>query len=388
MMAKRLSILILLVLMLGAFSVPVSHAQTFGCYASLPARLTVGAQGRVTPGLPNALRTQPNRSAGSFVIGEIPAGGVFTVLAGPNCSDSMNWWQVNYNGLIGWTAEGSAYGTYWLEPVVNATCMSLPSRLYVGTQGRVTPGDPNVLRSQPFQGGGSIVLAYIPAGDGFIVVGGPSCSNGITWWQVNYFGTIGWTPEGQNFTYWTEPIFSLPPTPTPIPQGCSLPTHMLVGYTGIVTPGLPNRLRSTPSLTGRFLRNMNAGETFNVLSGPHCADGMIWYQVRYRGTAGWTAEGQGTTYYIDPLICPGFLPSQIAAGYNGVVTPGLPNRLRSQAATWSATLTTIPAGGVFSVVGGPVCSENAAWWQVRYGGITGWTMEGQGGTYWLTPLFQ
>ena len=385
-MFRRILILIALVLVLAAVTVSAAHAQPTTCYGALPPRLTVGGQGQVTPGLPNALRSQPGLGWGSSVLGEIPAGGIFTVLAGPNCADGFNWWLVNYNGMVGWTGEGAAYGAYWLEPIANPTCMTVPSRLYVGAQGRVTPGEPNVLRSQPFQGAASQIIAYIPAGDSFTIRLGPSCSNGITWWEVNWRGLIGWTPEGQHGTYWTEPIFTLPPTP--VPQTCTLPTRMLVGYSGRITPGMPNRLRATPSLSGRFLRNLEAGEVFNVLSGPHCADGVTWYQVRYRGITGWTAEGQGTTYYTEPLICPGFMASQIVPGYNGRVTPGLPNRLRASASTASSTLALIPGGATFSVIGGPVCGQNSAWWQVTYAGITGWTMEGQGIEYWLEPVFQ
>ena len=31
-----------------------------------------------------------------------------------------------------------------------------------------------------------------------MVLSGPVCANGLTWWQVNYRGMIGWTVEGQN----------------------------------------------------------------------------------------------------------------------------------------------------------------------------------------------
>jgi hypothetical protein len=84
------------------------------CPGALPPRLGIGKQARVIPNTSsNNLRDTPATGA---VLQQIPAGGVFTVLAGPTCADSINWWQVNYNGTIGWTAEGDANG-YWLEPV-------------------------------------------------------------------------------------------------------------------------------------------------------------------------------------------------------------------------------------------------------------------------------
>lgn len=83
------------------------------CLGVPPPRLTVGGQGRVTPGLPNKVRSAPTTSAAA--IGSIPGEAVFTVIGGPRCADGYLWWQVNYNGLIGWTASGSG-SEYWVEP--------------------------------------------------------------------------------------------------------------------------------------------------------------------------------------------------------------------------------------------------------------------------------
>src|SRR5690606_19339913 len=83
------------------------------CPGLLPSRLTVGLLGRVTPGGPNNVRA--TASAQAQQLGQIPGEGVFTVLSGPQCVEGMAWWEVDYNGLRGWTAEGQG-STYWLEP--------------------------------------------------------------------------------------------------------------------------------------------------------------------------------------------------------------------------------------------------------------------------------
>jgi hypothetical protein len=75
--------------------------------------LVVGEQGRVTPGLPNKIRVSPSLSADQ--IGHIPGEGVFTVLDGPECADGLNWWRVEYQGIVGWTAAGES-GDPWVEP--------------------------------------------------------------------------------------------------------------------------------------------------------------------------------------------------------------------------------------------------------------------------------
>jgi uncharacterized protein YraI len=170
------------------------------CTASLPARLVVGGYGKVTPGAANNLRS--STSTTSTRVGQIPGGSAFRVVGGPVCAENMTWYQVNYNGIVGWTAEGKNH-TYWLEPFV---CAGTPApRLVVGGWGWVTPGLPNSLRSQPSTAYTSVKLGQIPGGQSFSVMGGPVCASGYIWWQVNYNGTVGWTPEGQGSTYWLEP---------------------------------------------------------------------------------------------------------------------------------------------------------------------------------------
>ena len=89
---------------------PLSIAQ---CPGSPVPRLEIGGVARVTPGAPNRVRAQASTSAA--VLTNMPAGTEFVVLAGPICADGYAWWQVNYNGIIGWTAEGSG-AVYFLEP--------------------------------------------------------------------------------------------------------------------------------------------------------------------------------------------------------------------------------------------------------------------------------
>jgi LysM repeat protein len=255
---------------------------------TLTPRLTVGAQGRVIPGSSNALRSLPGTGGTSVVIGQIPGGGLFSVLAGPQCADGYYWWQVNYNGVIGWTAEGQG-STYWLEPQVSCT---LTPRLQAGRTGRVTPGEPNTLRSLPGTGSTSVVVGQIPGGGLFRVIQGPQCVEGLYWWQVTYNGVTGWTGEGQGSTYWTEPLKC----------SQSLVSQLLPNTTARVTAGLPNRLRLTPDSGGAVIGEIPGGATFSIVGGPQCgSEGWLWWQVNYNGTIGWTAEGDATTYWLEPV---------------------------------------------------------------------------------------
>jgi uncharacterized protein YraI len=72
-------------------------------------------QGMVTPGTPNNLRSEPLTTAP--VLAQIPGGAIISVIGGPYCDPAgIGWLQVNYNNIIGWTAEGQG-GSYYVEPV-------------------------------------------------------------------------------------------------------------------------------------------------------------------------------------------------------------------------------------------------------------------------------
>lgn len=90
--------------------------QLAACGEALPPRLIVGAGGMVRANTtPNNLRDQP---ATGDIIGELQPGDDFWVIEGPECADGLYWWKVdNYNGTVGWTAEGDS-SEYWLEPTL------------------------------------------------------------------------------------------------------------------------------------------------------------------------------------------------------------------------------------------------------------------------------
>jgi hypothetical protein len=90
-------------------------AADITCPDSQPSRLVIGSPARVTPGRANQrLRENPSLEAAQIAI--IPAGSEIVVIDGPVCADGYAWWEVVYDGEIGWTAEGSD-GEYWIEPL-------------------------------------------------------------------------------------------------------------------------------------------------------------------------------------------------------------------------------------------------------------------------------
>lgn len=113
------------VLLLWMLAAGTALAQQASCPGSLPLRLSIGDPAQVTPGASNRMRAEATTSAAR--IGEIPGGSVVLVLDGPVCADGYTWWQVDYDGLVGWTVEGS--DSYWLEPrgALRATSPELAS---------------------------------------------------------------------------------------------------------------------------------------------------------------------------------------------------------------------------------------------------------------------
>lgn len=97
----------------------VGTHDTIPCPSVPQPRLTANQQARVIPnvGGGNAFRGAPGTGPGSAELLVIPENGIVTVVSGPYCASGFYWYLVNYNGQLGYTAEASQLGTYWLEPL-------------------------------------------------------------------------------------------------------------------------------------------------------------------------------------------------------------------------------------------------------------------------------
>jgi hypothetical protein len=82
-----------------------------------------------------------------------------------------------------------------------------------------------------------------------------------------------------------------------------LPSRLVVGGQARVTPGASNRMREFPTLDSAIVGQIPAGSQFSVLEGPICDElnQIAWWRVNFNGTQGWTAEGQGNTYWTEPI---------------------------------------------------------------------------------------
>jgi serine/threonine protein kinase len=79
-------------------------------------------------------------------------------------------------------------------------------------------------------------------------------------------------------------------------------------------------------------------------------------------------------------------PTRLSIGMTARVgIGGVPNRIREQPDPSATMITQAPPGGLFRVVGGPVCDDTQflRWWEVTYQGTTGWMAEGVGDRYFV-----
>ncbi|MBN1963178.1 MAG: hypothetical protein JW910_00925, partial [Anaerolineae bacterium] len=83
----------------------------------------------------------------------------------------------------------------------------------------------------------------------------------------------------------------------------ALPPRLTVDGAGRVLPGGPNNLRD--SVGGALTGQIPAGGSFLVLDGPVCDEGVAWWQVGFEGNPdlfGWTVEGVGGDYFVEPVL--------------------------------------------------------------------------------------
>jgi hypothetical protein len=103
------------------------------------------------------------------------------------------------------------------------------------------------------------------------------------------------------------PTAGAPVSPTPEPEN-SCPgapvTRLIVNQRARVLDAdeRPLNIRSAPGTDSSILSRIPPNEVFYVLAGPQCADGYLWYFVRYRTFEGWIAEGDNTSYFVEPFL--------------------------------------------------------------------------------------
>lgn len=140
----------------------------------------------------------------------------------------------------------------------------------------------------------------------FEVVDGPVCQEDGAWWEIiRRDGQLGWIRENTDDTEYQ--VILLPDTPNhyfvSIACADAPAPRLTVGHNASVIPGFgENNLRSNPGTSASVIGVIPPGGVVRVLDGPTCVDDLIWWQIAYENQIGWTAEGEGEIYWLQPEL--------------------------------------------------------------------------------------
>ena len=192
------------------------------------------------------------------------------------------------------------------------------------------------------------------------------------------------------------------PTASPTATECgTLAARLVVGQGGRTTldPPLPTGVRAAAGFDAAIVRTLPPGQTFVVVGGPQCVDGVRWWRVEGIDAegqwVGWIGEGRDGSYWIEPfevgpVACDGAPPPRLRVGEPGRITldPPVSSRVRRDPRVEPDNVVgRLEPGEVFTVLSGPVCDEANGWrwWLVENERLQGWVAEGPLGEYWMEP---
>lgn len=142
----------------------------------------------------------------------------------------------------------------------------------------------------------------------------------------------------------------------------------------VIQGSLPNRLREEPTIDSEMIGEIQPGRRIDeVLSGPACSGGYVWWEVNIDGTVGWTAESdfESGEYFLEPVSEEGVTivaedttepidqPMPQAAPGDASATTPTGAVMTSANAPQIAILETLPVDGALSVVWSPDGSQLA-----------------------------
>lgn len=159
-------------------------------------------------------------------------------------------------------------------------------------------GGRNGIRSSPTTSIDNIV-GYANQGETVLILGGPKCAENWLLWEVSIVrGLRGWTPEGNGTDYWVLPF--------PAWQACqgARPSVFQAGDRAYVAFSRGNNaVREQPDKQSNRLDFIEEGEIIDLLEGPRCNDGIVWWKIKSvaTGLVGWTAEGDADGEWLVPL---------------------------------------------------------------------------------------
>jgi hypothetical protein len=243
-----------------------------------------------------------------------------------------------------WSKAGGTVPT----PVVTLPSASSASSIRIGTAIQTT-ANVNVRAS-----GGGTLLGTQPAGSVGTIIAGPTYSNGVTWWQIDYANAPdGWSGDGYLAAY-----------TAPAPAPASAPTDAVLSdwSAWTDTSAWSACIDGTQTKTQQRTRTVLAAATGGGSTGP-----LVGTQTISQSC---TAALPSPT----PVQTPSSTGSKFAIG-QAVQTSSTVN-VRSSASALSRSSGRQIWGATGTIIGGPVTGNGYTWWQVDYAvSPDGWTAE-------------
>jgi hypothetical protein len=103
------------------------------------------------------------------------------------------------------------------------------------------------------------------------------------------------------------PTMSIMGRPTKPCDTIDFESNLRPGMKAVVNPDppLPDRVRDAPSKTGKVVDVVPSNKLIDILEGPACAEGRVWWRVHTPNNLyGWTAEGDGIDHWLLPAPTP------------------------------------------------------------------------------------
>lgn len=303
------------------------ESGNLSCSGALRSRLSPRSSASVSPDL---ILSQFALPGSRIPIGNAQSSEIFDVLAGPLCLEEEAWWLVNVQGTVGYVLESD--GEYLVEPYTftldqpqeersnagdNTTETSPTNTFSVNNYG----SDCSVLTTSPVNKRSGPGTNYENVGQtesGTIIpVLGFYLNDPHPWWyledeswvrndvisltgacinldQVNGDGTVIATIESD-----VNAVSSAVTQCSGAPLS-RLTTNMVARVT---LGGTDNRMRIAPNTETTAIQSgsIPPGSNFTVITGPLCAEGYAWWLVDFEGLVGWTVEGAGGDYWLEPI---------------------------------------------------------------------------------------
>lgn len=200
-----------------------------------------------------------------------------------------------------------------VDPNADRPCAGMPTRFEIGLEGYVNYNRGLFMREEPFSNASRVgPAAGLERGEQFVVIDGPACNQGMSWWRVELNdGSQGWLGEADPEYYLIAPSnFVRAQLPQTFPLECVNAPEMEVtigdrAYIDFAPAGGLTLWRTQDRFN--VITGLAGGTEVHILGGPDCVDPFDtrrWY-VRvidgsWAGSEGWMSEAAPTVRWLKP----------------------------------------------------------------------------------------